>query len=166
MHVQEQQSGDAQRVADLVNEIRFAMLTTEEEDGSLRSRPMSTMEMDADGNLWFFSALSSSKITEAQQHRQVCVSYMRPDKQDYLSISGSAQVVRDKDRMRRLWSPWIQPWFPQGLDDPDLVLLKITVAEAEYWDAPGSAIKRMVSLAKGVVSGDTSGLGEHGRLSM
>jgi general stress protein 26 len=124
------------------------------------------MEMDADANLWYFTALSSSKIAEAQQHRQVCVSYMRPDKQDYLSISGSAQVVRDKDRMRRLWSAWIEPWFPRGLDDPDLVLLKITVAEAEYWDAPGGAVRRLAGLAKGIISGDTSGLGEHGRVPM
>lgn len=167
MDVQDQNYGELQEVAQLVEEIKFAMMTTEEEDGTLRSRPMSTMQMDAGGNLWFFTGLSSPKVEEAQQnHRQVNLSYARPDKQDYLSISGTAEIVRDKEKMRSLWTPWIKPWFPAGLDDPDLILLKVTITEAEYWIAPGSAVKRLYGLAKGMMTGNTDALGDNRKVVM
>ena len=166
MDVQKQENPDLQAVADLVNEIKFAMLTTEEPDGTLRSRPMSTMQMEANGDLWFFTSQSSPKIGEAEQHRQVNLSYARIDKQDYVSISGLSEVVRDKAKMAQLWTPWIKPWFPDGLDDPDLVLLRVRITEAEYWDAPGSTVKRLYGLAKGIVTGDTSGLGDNRKVLM
>jgi general stress protein 26 len=166
MDVQEQYSGEMQKVAELVAEIKFCMLTTSEEDGSLRSRPMSTLQMEADGTLWFFTALSSPKIEEARAHRAVNLSYARPDKQDYLSISGTASIVRNSEKMQQLWTPWVKPWFPQGLADPDLVLLKVTMDEAEYWDAPGNAIKRLYGLSKGIVTGKTDALGENRKIIM
>lgn len=166
MEVKDQEHIELQQVADLVHEIKFAMMTTEEEDGTLRSRPMATMEMDASGNLWFFTALSSPKIDEAEHHRQVNLSYARPDKQDYLSVSGTVAILQDKEKMRALWSPWIKPWFPKGLDDPNLVLLKVTITEAQYWMAPGSAVKRLYGLAKGVLTGNTDALGSSGKVVM
>jgi general stress protein 26 len=166
MDVQEQAFDQLQKVADLVEEIKFAMLTTEEPDGTLRSRPMATMQMDASGTLWFFTALSSPKIEEAEQHRQVNLSYARTDKQDYLSVSGTCEIVHDKDKMRALWTPWVKPWFPNGVDDPDLVLLKVTITEAEYWTAPGSAVVRLYGLAKGMLTGNTDALGESRKIVM
>lgn len=166
MDVQQQAHGELQEVAHLVKEIKFAMMTTEEEDGTLRSRPMSTMQMDAAGNLWFFTGLDSPKVEEAHHHRQVNLSYARPDKQDYLSVSGVVEVVRDKEKMRSLWTPWIKPWFPNGLDDPNLVLLKVAITEAEYWVAPGSAVKRMYGLAKGMLTGNTDALGDNRKVIM
>ena len=65
--------------------------------------------------------------------------------------------------MRELWTPWIEPWFPDGLSDPDLALLEITVHEAEYWDAPSSAAGRLLRLAK-ALGGDTDSVGEHGKV--
>lgn len=161
MQMEKQQHPDLQKVADMVGDIKFAMLTTIEPDGTLRSRPMATMQMDASGDLWFFTALDSPKVDEAERHDHVSLSYARPDKQDYLSISGISQIVRDKDKMRQLWSPWIKPWFPNGVDDPNLVLLKVGITDAEYWDAPGSSVKRVYGLAKAIVTGNHDGLGEH-----
>lgn len=166
MEVQDQEHNELQRVAELVDEIKFAMMTTEEADGSLRSRPMATLQMDAGGSLWFFTALTSPKIEEAAQHRQVNLSYARPDKQDYLSVSGSAEILQDKEKMRALWTPWIKPWFPAGLDDPNLVLLKVTITEAEYWTAPHGAARRLYGLAKGILTGNTDALGENRKILM
>lgn len=164
MDVQKQASEELDRLAALVGEIKFAMLTTAEPDGTLRSRPLATMQMDAQGALWFFTGQSSPKVHEVEAHRQVNVTYARPDRQDYVSISGTAETVRDRQKMQQLWTPWIKPWFPQGLDDPDLVLLKVTIRQAEYWDAPGNPIKRYYGLAKALATGDTDGLGEHEKI--
>jgi general stress protein 26 len=166
MDVQQQDNEELTKVAELVKEMKFAMLTTEELDGTLRSRPMSTMQMDSQGHLWFFTAMSSPKVAEAEQHKQINLSYARSDKQDYLSISGTVEVLRDKQKMQELWTPWIKPWFPDGLEDPDLVLLKVRITEAEYWDSPGSAMVRLYGLAKGILTGNTDALGENRKLVM
>jgi general stress protein 26 len=166
MDVQIQRSDELQRVAELVDEIRIAMLTTEEGDGCLRSRPMSTAQMDSNGDLWFFTSLSSEKVGECEHHRDVNLSFEHIEKHHFLSISGVAQVVRDKEKMKLLWTPMVQPWFPQGVDDPDVALLKVTISHAEYWDAPGSVAKRLFGLAKAMVTGSPEALGEHRKVQM
>ncbi|MEO7726754.1 MAG: pyridoxamine 5'-phosphate oxidase family protein [Burkholderiales bacterium] len=166
MDIQKQSNDELQKVAELIGDIKFAMLTTQEADGKLRSRPLSTLQFDAQGQLWFFTSISSPKMDEIAHHNNVSVIYANPDKQDYVSISGAASVVRDREKMKQLWTPWIKPWFPQGLDDPDLVLLKVTVEEAEYWDAPGSAIVRAYGLAKAIVTGNTDALGPNKKVQV
>jgi general stress protein 26 len=153
-----------QKLADLIEEASIAMLTTEEADGSLRSRPLATLQIDAHGKLWFFTALSSGKVGEIDQHRKVNLSYANISKQSYVSVCGSARLFRDPDKMRELWTPWMAPWFPDGLKDPDLALLEITVSEAEYWDAPASRTRRLFGLAKALASGNSDALGEHAKV--
>lgn len=162
MDVQQQATDNMEKVAELVKEIRFAMLTTAEPDGTLHSRPMSTLQMDEEGCLWFFTGEHSYKVGDVDQQARVNLAYARPDKQDYLSISGTAEVVHDRAKMEELWTPWLKPWFQDGLDDPELVLLKVHVDEANYWDAPGSAVKRLYGLAKGILTGNTDALGGQG----
>ncbi len=150
-----------QKLAELIGHARIAMLTTAEPDGAMRSRPLATVQMDDEGTLWFFTSVSSPKMQEIALHSEVNLSYSDPDRQDYVSVSGTAQVVRDREKMRALWTEWVQPWFPRGLDDPDLVLLRVRVSEAEYWDAPASGVQRLYGLAKAIATRDTRALGEH-----
>jgi general stress protein 26 len=164
MKIEKQSNADLEKIAELIGDIKFAMLTTQEPDGAMRSRPLSTLQMDEQGKLWFFTSMTSPKIGEIEQNPHVNVNYMRPDKQDYVSISGTADVVREKEKMKELWTPWIKPWFPNGLDDPDLILLKVSIHEAEYWDAPGSAVMRAYGLAKAIVTGKTDALGDNKKL--
>jgi general stress protein 26 len=165
MDIEKQATEDLQKVAELVGDIKFAMLTTVAADGSLRSRPLSTLKMDAQAQLWFFTSMSSPKMDEIREDVRVGVNYARPDKQDYVSISGTAEVTRDQDKMKEMWTPWIKPWFPRGLDDPDLVLLKVSIDEAEYWDAPGSAIMRSYGFAKAMATGNTDALGTNAKVT-
>jgi general stress protein 26 len=137
MKVAKQKSQDLARLAALVRQMKVGMLTTVEADGSLRSRPLETVEVDAEGRLWFFTQAHSPKSVrvEAADH-QVSLSYADPRDEDFASISGTARVVRDEDKMRRLWRSDLGRWFPRGLDDPDLALLEVRIDKAEYWDEP------------------------------
>jgi general stress protein 26 len=166
MEIDEQHNAALAKVAEMVGEAKFAMLTTLEKDGTLRSRPMATMQLDGEGNLWFFTSRSSPKIVEGQRDQQVNLSYARTDKQDYLSVSGAAELVHDKEKIQALWSPWLRPWFPKGLNDPDLALLKVSIMAAEYWDAPDSATARAYGLVKALATGDTGALGEHRKIDL
>lgn len=127
----------------LTKNVRVAMLTTVAGDGSLRCRPMAAQESDAEGELWFFTRYNSGMSEEIQERQKVNVSYASPKNDRYVSISGTASLVRDPDRIKDLWRGELKEWFPDGKKDPDLVLLKITIDRAQFWDNGES---RMVDL--------------------
>lgn len=155
-----------QRLRDLISDIDIAMLTTVEEDGTLRSRPMATQRVEFDGDLWFFTKASAPKVDEVQNERHVNVSYAAPDKHRYVSVSGMAQIVHDRDKMEDLWSPAFRVWFPEGLNDPDIALLKVNVTQAEYWEAPSSFTGRALNMVKAFAVGDASLMGENRKLDL
>jgi general stress protein 26 len=154
------------KLGSLIKGIKFAMLTTVEPDGSLHSRPMTTQEIEFDGDLWFFTAAHSPKVWEADQHREVNVAFADPDKNKYVSASGKAILVRDRKKMEDLWNPAYKTFFPKGLDDPEIALLKISVEKAEYWDSPATAIGRAFNFARAYLSSDPGKLGEHGKVNL
>jgi general stress protein 26 len=154
------------KLGELIKDIRIAMLTTLDNDGSLRSRPMAAPQVAFDGELWFFSGADAPKVGEAQQHHQVNVSFADPEHQCYVSISGTATLVRDRQRMEALWSPWFRTWFPHGLDEPNLALLKVDVEKAEYWDAPSSTMVQLYGVVKATLTGKAPQAGEHAKLAV
>lgn len=68
------------------------------------------------------------------------VSYASADDHRYVSLSGRASLIQDTEKMKELWSPVYRAWFPQGLDDPEPVLLRVDVDKAEYWDVLAAAM--------------------------
>jgi general stress protein 26 len=158
-----QKNPDLARLADLIADAEIAMLTTEDSDGTLRSRPLMTLEMDGEGRLWFFTELSTRKVGEMDQHRKVNLSYADVARQSFVSISGRVRLLRDPDKARSLWTQRVKPWFPSGLDDPDLGLLEVTVEAAEYWDVPASRMQRLFGLTASA-EGEPGQPGEHGEV--
>ncbi len=155
-----------QQLAALIEDIEIAMLTTVDEGGALRSRPMATQKTKFDGDLWFFTAANSPKVAEVFHDREVNVSYARPDKQRYVSVSGVAQLVRDRALIEQLWSPVYKAWFPDGLDDPNLALLRVRVDKAEFWETPSGMVVHLAGLAKALATGQTYESGDHAKLSL
>jgi general stress protein 26 len=158
---------DFAHLKEMIEDIRIGMLTTMDTDGALRARPLQTVGVEDGGTLWFFTSQSSPKVSEAQSDAgRVNVSYAHPGKQDYVSVSGRATLVRDRERMRAMYTKWVEVFFPQGLDDPDLALLRVDVDKAEYWDSPGTAVGRMYALAKGLATGDKEAVGENRKVNL
>src|SRR2546428_10580295 len=125
----------AKKLRKIIKNTRVAMLTTVASDGSLRSRPMVTPDADFDGALWFFTRYNSPKSEEVQENQKVNVTYASPKNDRYVSVSGTAALVRDADKVKELWRGELKEWFPKGKKDPALALLKVTIEKAEYWDA-------------------------------
>lgn len=124
-----------QHLHQLIQDIDCAMLTTVDKDGSLHSRPMSLINnMDEDGTLWFFTNTDSHKVLEIQRRQQVNVSFCSPSKQRYISITGTAELLRDRNIIVEKWQPELQTWFPQGIDEPNIALLKVTTDKADFWE--------------------------------
>lgn len=144
---------DIEKIRDLIKGISFAMLTTVDEDGSLRSRPMQTQETEFDGELWFFTGASTPKVGEVQRDQRVNLSYADPDDNRYVSLSGTAALVLDRAKMKELWKPVLKAWFPGGLEDPELALLRVKVEKAEYWDSPSSKMVQLAGFLKAIATG-------------
>ncbi|HEY9843544.1 MAG: pyridoxamine 5'-phosphate oxidase family protein [Candidatus Sericytochromatia bacterium] len=154
-----------EHLAQLIEKFEIAMLTTEQPDGSLRSRPMIAQKDRFDGTLWFLSENRTPKIGEIQGHTQVNVTYANPGNNTYISISGRASLVNDRAAIVSHWHKGHEPFFAGGPDDPNLVLLKIEVEQAEYWDDHKLMI--LLGAAKAKLRGEEFHLeAEHAKLSL
>ncbi|MEH2116376.1 pyridoxamine 5'-phosphate oxidase family protein [Nostoc sp.] len=124
------------KLYELIKDIDYGMFTTVDDDGSLHSYPMSKSgEINSDNILWFFTYADSHKVTEIEHHKQVNVSFSSSEQQRYVSISGTAQLVEDRNKLRELWKPELQTWFPKGLDEPNIALLKVNINQVNYWES-------------------------------
>jgi general stress protein 26 len=141
------------KLNELIKEIDFAMLTTIRSDGSLHSWPMATKEVDADGVIWFFSHTNTEKVDAVRTNPRVNLAYSDADSQRYVSISGRCELVRDQVKAKQLWKPVYATWFPKGIDDPNLILLKVHVQEADYWHTDHSGMVKLPGFAKANVNG-------------
>ncbi len=145
------QTEEVQKLIQMMRKMDLCMLTTVAEDGNLHSRPMSTNgKVDDDGNLWFFTYGNSHKVLEAKQHPQVSVTFSDPKGMTFIALSGTAKLVRDKNKIEELWKAELKAWFPEGTETPDIALLKIVSRQAEYWDSPSSIVAHTIALFKSI----------------
>ena len=149
-----------QKVWDMIKDIRVALLGTRDSEGHLHSRPMVAVETEFNGELWFFTRSDCRKVSEIETDPRVLLSYSNPDDQNYVSISGTGSIVRDRAKIKELWSEYLRTWFPKGSDDPDIALLKVTVDLAEYWDAPSSALLHAYGYVKARLTGESPKAGD------
>jgi general stress protein 26 len=133
------------KLKEVIEDVKTCMFTTTDEDCNVFSRPMLTIKVDNDLNLWFFSNEDPEKIRELSEHKQVTLVYSHPGKNMYMNIYGSCSVVHDKEKIKELWTPALRSWFQDGFDDPALCLVQVSVDEAVYWD---NASNEMIPLVK------------------
>lgn len=130
---------EIETLRELIKDIDIAMLTTATEEG-LVSRPMKTQEVEFDGDLWFFTKKDTSKYDEILQNQDVNVAYVG---KSYVSVRGRAEIIDDLDKKKELWSKVYDKIMQTSYDDPNVILIKVTVEAAEYWDQ-GNFIKKIV----------------------
>lgn len=133
------------KLRDVIEEVKTCMFTTTDEECNVYSRPMLTIKIDNDLNLWFFSTEDSSKIQELSENKQATLVFSHPGKNTYMNIYGNCTVLHDREKMHQLWTPALKSWFQNGIEDPNLCLIQVTVDEATCWD---NATNEMIPLVK------------------
>lgn len=154
---------------ELVEEFGLAMLVTRAADGPLRARPMALAAADPDGTLWFATDRHSGKVDEIEHDRHVAVTMQSNTR--FVSLSGTAETVDDRERIHRLWKPQWEVWFPGGKDDPGQTLLKVDAAAGEYWDNGGTGgLKYLLEAGKALLTGTRPDVGDdpkvHGKVAL
>lgn len=138
------------RLLDTAESFRTAMLTTMSPEGSIQSRPMTVAGRDGN-TLWFATSLTTDAAEDVAKLGLVNVTFQGTLL--YLSLSGDAELNQDPDTIRSLWSDAWAAWFPKGVNDSQLVLIKMDVVHGSIWDMRGKqGIKAAFDMATAAVS--------------
>lgn len=154
-----------EKLGELIKDIRIAMVTTVEPDGTLHTRPLASLAYENDGQLWFYTAVDSAKVSEVMHDVRTSVAFSDTARDAYVAVSGTADIVHDRQRIHQLWTPFAKPWFPNGPDDPNLALLRVHVERGEYWTSAGKAAY-LFGMAKAAMTGKRTQMGENRKLTM
>ncbi|WP_298232085.1 pyridoxamine 5'-phosphate oxidase family protein [uncultured Azohydromonas sp.] len=168
-HPSTPESNDIAKLWELIKDVRFGMLTTRHENGHLHSRPMTTQNRrdDEADALFFFMSRSGEPFADLQREPQVNVAYADPSGDTYVSVSGLAEAVEDAALRRALWNTANQAWFPNGPDDANVVLVRVRITHAEYWDVHESKLVQLYKMARAAATGQPPrDLGDHGQVRM
>ena len=147
----DQQQDHQEKVHDLIESSRVAMLTSVDADGTMVSKPMATQDVEFDGDVWFIAERASHKVANIEANPHVNVTYSTNS--SWVSLSGTAAVVDDPARLKELWNTFTDAWLEGGPDNPNNVLVKVTSTGAEYWDSPGSKVTQLLNLVKAKTTG-------------
>jgi general stress protein 26 len=131
------------KLRELVQDIEVAMLVTVTTEGGLRSRPMMTLSLEEQGELRFITTDETGTVEDLNEEKAVNVCYADHENRRYVSVSGQATISRDHGKLEQLWNPAFERFVPQGLDDPHLILLRVRIEYAEFWDTESGRMGRV-----------------------
>jgi general stress protein 26 len=155
-----------QKIAELVKGIRICMMSTIDGNSQIHSRPMATQDEPFNGILWFLTRSTSEKIADIQQRQKVTLDYADPGNSKYITLRGIASSSHDRARIKQMWNPMYKAWFPDGEDDPEIAVLRVDVAEGEYWEANSSKIIMGIKYVAAAVTGGAVSVGESGHVKV
>jgi general stress protein 26 len=152
-----------EKVVELLRELNVGMMATRHDDGTMHARPMATYRFEPEGRLWYLADTSSEKIADIRRHDEILVSYADPEKNRYVSVTGHASIVEDRQAIADAWSEAARMWFPGGAEDPSLVAIRLDIDHAEYWDAKTNMMVVVRDYAKSLLAGKRAEERERGR---
>lgn len=129
-------------------------------------RPMNVRQVDDEGNLWFLSASDSHKNQELALDPNVKLYFQGSKHSDFMQLNGEATISKDPEKIRELWSPLVQTWFTEGMDDPRITVIKVTPTEGYYWDTKHNTAVAGVKMLIGAALRKTMDDSIQGRLDV
>ena len=139
----------------LVEEVRVCMFITNSSTEHEHTRPMSAVDVEDNGTLWFYTDMRSIKVEEVVTDRKVHLTFAHPGKESYMDVWGTGSVVTDKALIKEKWSPVVKAYFAEGADDPNIALLKVQPNEVYYWEAETGKMVQFLKMAVAAVTGNT-----------
>ncbi len=151
----------------LVEGIDIAMMTNRNYDGTLVSRPMSTQDKRPHVDFWFVTSTETHKVDEIQAQPEVNLAYYNNKSREWVSVSGTARIVSDRDLIRTLYRPDWKAWFGDeggdrngGPNDPRLVLIEVEAHEVMYLKSNQPRAVQLFKVAKALLTGEPPKIGE------
>jgi general stress protein 26 len=151
------------RIWEVIDKAGVCMLVTHSDHG-LRARPMEPKPERDENSIWFLTDIRGLKDDEIRADRDVCLTCILAEEKVYLSLTAEASVVRDNGRARALWDSKQNAWW-SGPEDPNLILLRARLKQAEMWDGPASSAVAAFEFAKSRLLGTKPNLGEERKIT-
>ena len=149
----------------LVEEVKICMMITKDAKGKMSARPMNNAKVDDDGSVWFFTNEFSGKVAQISHEDEIFLTYASPSVNSYVAFNAVAELTDDKNKIDALWTLDMKAWFPEGKEDPKILLIHAKPIEAEYWDHSSSKIVMLFNMIKSAVTGNYTE-GEHAKLKL
>ena len=157
MSQNDSQSDDFRKVTQIIEQHPVCMFTSAGSEGLL-SHPMTVVKVEDDGELWFLSSVDSTPVDDISGEPEVNLTVTNKDQ--WLSVRGSAAVITSEPKARELWNAAADAFYPDGPDSKNLVLIRVRPDGAQYWEAPGGAISIIFNWAKARISGERIDAGD------
>lgn len=155
-----------QKLKELVKNESVCHFCTNLTESPIRTRPMSTQEVDDDGAIWFMSSKKSQKNVDIQNDNKVQLFFSNISNYEFLSVFGTASISTDRAKIKELWTPFAKAWFTKGSTDPDISLIKVVPENTYYWDTKSSKMVSLVKMLISTVTGKSPDDGVEGKLSV
>jgi general stress protein 26 len=164
-------SSEIKKLYDLIDDLEIAMMTTRRRDGHLESRAMANQKRAAGADLWFVTAEGTGKLNDIEADPHVNLAYYKDRTREWISVSGTAVLSRDRAKIRELYATDWKAWFPDEGDprhgtpeDPRFVLIGVTVHAAVFLEVNKPQPVVLYEVAKGWLTGSDPDIGEMHRL--
>ena len=155
-----------EKIQDIARDADICLFATDLTSLPISARPMSTQKVDDEGNIWFLSSKSSTQNEEISKDPRVQLFYSHKGSSEYLSVYGEATIMVDREIAKELWSPLVKTWFTEGVDDPELTIIKVVPSDAYYWDTKNNKTVSLLKIIAGAVTGKTMDDGVKGKISV
>jgi len=140
------------KVKRLINKNMVGMFVTQGE-GKIYSRPIAYAEVDSENNVWFFTDINSNKIANISHNNQVNFSFANHTDNEYVSLTGTAEIITDPATIDKKWQFYMKAWWPEGKGGDRLTLIKVEPELVEYWDGASSKAVQAYDVVKALVTG-------------
>lgn len=144
------------KVKQLVDKAGTCFFCTSIKTGqSFATRPMAVQKTDDEGKLYFLSASDSNHNYEIENDPMVQLLFQGSSYDSFLNLYGEASISVNKELIKDLWNPMLKTWFTEGIDDPRITVITVTVTEGYYWDTKHGKLVAFVKQMIGAATGQT-----------
>lgn len=155
------------KLKELATKIDIGMLCTHTaESKHVHAVPMSTQEVDDEGNIWFLFSSESHTFQHLQNDADICLLYSDPGSYSFLSIHAHTETSQDRERIDKYWNKMVEGWFEKGKEDPRIRVLKVKPFEAHYWDTQSNKLVTFLKVAYTGITGQKTDVGRSGNLDV
>ena len=158
------QDAAIEKIRQIAKSARICLLGTSEGHLPLEVRPMTVQDVDAVGNFWFLGARSSFQTRQIGRHPQAQLMVSNPDASEFLSLQGRAFVTDSRPLKEKYWNALALSWFPGGVDDPELTVIRFQPESGHYWDTAFGKAVTLLQVAISSLTGHPLAIGVQGEV--
>lgn len=132
----------------------------------LTASPMELLKVDNEGNLWFMSTKDSQRNQELETDSFTHLFFQEHQHAGFLNVYGISEIILDKAKIEELWKPLHKVWFQEGVDDPNISLIKVVPTQSYFWDTKNGQVIAFAKMALSLLTGKTMDDSVEGKLEL